>query len=73
MRLYLITSKREFSKCEKEFLNIMKEYENQPNIKPYDVHKAFDRSTISIFNKYPKSLIINAKKPFVIAYDITAN
>ncbi|QYS86332.1 hypothetical protein JJC03_15640 [Flavobacterium oreochromis] len=65
--------KTEFAKCEREFLNIMKEYENQPNIKPKDVKEAFNRSTISIFNKYPKSLIINAKKPIIIAYDIAAN
>lgn len=63
----------EFSKCEKEFLKIMQSYDGCSVIKPSDAMKAFYRASTTIFERYPKVLIHNAKKPIKISNDITAN
>ncbi|MCJ1809879.1 hypothetical protein [Flavobacterium covae] len=65
--------KTEFAKCETEFLTMMGAYENAQQIKPVDIWATFYRCIVSLFNRYPKNLIINAKKPITISYDIAAN
>lgn len=63
----------EFAKCEKEFLAVMQAYDGATHIKPKDALATFHRCSVSIFNRFPKVLISNAKKPTIISYDATAN
>ncbi len=63
----------EFSKCENEFIDLMQTYDGVTQIKPSDALATFKRCSVSIYNRFPKVLIINAKKPTIISYDATAN
>jgi hypothetical protein len=52
----------EYAKCEAEFLQVVANYHNSPNIIIDDIMKAYVKCTCQMFNRRSKVLIDAAKK-----------
>lgn len=52
----------ELKKIEAEFMEQMQPYQNEDTITPIDAKATYFKSTVQMFNRYPKALLADAKK-----------